>query len=111
MCTIAISLKKIPAAIERYQNEVSRLYEVLDKRLEHNVYLAGDFSISDIANWCFARIHGWAGVSVDEFEYLQRWLAAIEARHACGKGVDVPFPASFSEGDKFVKDVGAIVGR
>lgn len=108
--------EKIPAAIERYQNEVSRLYGVLDKRLEHNEYLADDFSIADIANWCWARIHGWAGVSIDEFEHLQRWLDVIAARPACAKGVDVPFPTSFSDDDseeaeKFVKDAGAIVGR
>ena len=54
--------EKIPAAISRYQNETKRLYTVLDTRLQDHEYLAGDYSIADIANWSWVRIHGWAGV-------------------------------------------------
>ncbi|QRN99445.1 glutathione S-transferase N-terminal domain-containing protein [Archangium violaceum] len=82
--------EKIPAAIERYQNETRRLYTVLDTRLGESEYLAGDYSIADIANWAWVRIHGWAGVSVDGLPNLQRWLAAIEQRPAAQKGVTVP---------------------
>lgn len=89
--------EKLPSAIERYQKETKRLYSVLDKQLIDNEYLAGDFSIADIANWSWARIHGWAGVSIEEFPHLQRWLKQIESRPACAKGVNVPFAVDFSE--------------
>ena len=82
--------EKLPAAIERYQNETRRLYEVLDGRLAHVEYLAGDYSIADIATFPWVRIHDWAGVSVDGLQHLQRWLAAIEARPAVQRGLQVP---------------------
>ena len=88
--------EKLPSAIERYQKETKRLYSVLEGQLVDNEYLAGDFSIADIANWSWARIHGWAGVSIEEFPNLQRWLKQIESRPACAKGVDVPFAVDFS---------------
>lgn len=81
---------KIPAAIERYQKETQRLYGVLDQRLSDYEYLAGDYSIADIASWSWARIHDWAGVSIEEFPHLQRWLQQLEARPALQKGVLVP---------------------
>lgn len=82
--------EKLPAAIERYQNETRRLYEVLDGRLAQVEYLAGDYSIADIATFPWVRIHDWAGVSVDGLQHLQRWLAAIEARPAAQRGLQVP---------------------
>lgn len=82
--------EKIPAAIERYQNETFRLYQVLDTRLGESEFLAGEFSIADIAHWSWVRIHEWAGVDISELKNLQRWLAAIEARPACQKGLLVP---------------------
>ena len=85
--------EKIQPAIDRYQNETRRLYTVLDTRLKESEYLAGDYSIADIAHWAWVRIHGWAGVSVDGLPHLQRWLAAIEARPAAQKGVTVPQPS------------------
>ena len=54
--------EKIPPAIERYRRESRRLLEVLDGRLADHEYLAGDYSIADIANFCWARIHEWPGV-------------------------------------------------
>ena len=53
--------EKIPYAIDRYQNETKRLYEVLDRRLGEAEYLAGDYSIADIATWPWVTLHGWAG--------------------------------------------------
>ncbi|WP_225408905.1 glutathione S-transferase family protein [Stigmatella hybrida] len=82
--------EKIQPAIDRYQNETRRLYTVLDTRLSESEYLAGDYSIADIANWAWVRVHGWAGVSVEGLPHLQRWLAAIEQRPAAQKGVTVP---------------------
>ena len=57
------SPEKIPFAIERYQNETRRLYEVLDRRLGETEYLAGDYSIADIATWPWVTLHDWAGVA------------------------------------------------
>ncbi|MCW5891391.1 MAG: glutathione S-transferase N-terminal domain-containing protein [bacterium] len=83
--------EKIPAAIERYQKESRRLFEVLDGRLKDHEWLAGDYSIADIANWCWVRTHKWSGVSVDGLDGLTRWMDAMRARPACQRGVEVPF--------------------
>ena len=80
----------IPAAIDRYRRESRRLFEVLDRQLADNEWLAGDYSIADIANFAWARIHDWPGVSVEGLDHLQRWLAAIEARPAVQRGVNAP---------------------
>lgn len=79
-------------AIDRYQNESRRLLSVLDGRLRESEWLAGaDYSIADIANWCWVRSHEWSGVSVEGLDALQSWMAAIKARPASEKGVKVPF--------------------
>ena len=80
----------IPAAIDRYRRESRRLIEVLDTRLADHEWLAGDYSIADIANWSWAHTHEWPGVSVDGLPHLQRWLAAIAARAAVQKGIAAP---------------------
>ena len=82
--------KKIPEAIERYQNETRRLLGVLNERLGENEYLAGDYSIADIANWCWARTHRWSGVEIDDLPHLQRWIAQLAARPAAQRGIAVP---------------------
>ena len=82
--------ERIPAVVERYQNESRRLFEVLDGRLARHEWLAGDLSIADLANWCWVRTHRWSGVSVEGLDHLQRWLDAINARPACRRGVEVP---------------------
>ena len=82
--------EKLPSAIARYQNETRRLYTVLDARLGESEYLAGDFSIADIANWAWVRTHDWAGVSVEGLPHLGRWLAAIEQRPASQRGILIP---------------------
>ena len=66
--------EQIPAAIDRYRRESRRLLEVLDGHLADNEYLAGDYSIADIANFAWARIHEWPGVSIDGLDHLQRWM-------------------------------------
>lgn len=91
--------EKIPAAIERYQNETARLYGVLDKRLEDREFLVNDYSIADIAHWCWARIHDWAGVSIDEFPNLQRWIEQIAARPGAQRGIAVPHTTNYSKPD------------
>ena len=82
--------EKIQPAIDRYQNECRRLFEVLDGRLADQEWLAGDYSLADIANWAWVRTHKWSGVSVDGLDHLQRWMAQLAARPACQRGIDVP---------------------
>jgi glutathione S-transferase len=82
--------EKIPYAIERYQREVRRLLEVLDGRLADNEYLAGDYSLADIANFSWVRGHKWAGVEIDGLPHLARWLKLIDARPAVQRGLTVP---------------------
>jgi glutathione S-transferase len=82
--------EKYQPAIDRYQNESRRLFEVLESRLKDHEYLAGDYSIADIANWCWVRTHRWSGASVEGLEALQRWMAVIEERPAAQRGVRVP---------------------
>jgi GST-like protein len=82
--------EKIPFAIERYQKETRRLYEVLDRRLAEAEYLAGDYSIADVATWPWVSIHGWAGVEVDGLGSLQRWIQKVGERPAVQRGRAVP---------------------
>lgn len=82
--------EKLQGAIDRYQNETRRLYEVLDTRLGEVEYLAGDYSIADIATYPWVRIHDWSGVSVDGLPHLQRWMDALAARPAVQRGLQVP---------------------
>ncbi len=82
--------EKIPAAIERYQKEGRRLFEVLDGHLAHHEYLADEYSIADIATWPWVRIHDWSGISIEGLVHLQAWMARMEARPACQKGITIP---------------------
>lgn len=102
--------EKLPAAIQRYQNESRRLFEVLETRLAQAEYLAGAYSIADIATWAWVRTHDWSGVSVEGLPNLQRWMAAIAARPACQKGVTIPPRRKASDEDR-AKDVASIVQR
>ncbi|HEY5722233.1 MAG TPA: glutathione S-transferase N-terminal domain-containing protein [Allosphingosinicella sp.] len=82
--------EKIPAAIDRYLRESRRLLEVLDGHLAGNEWLAGDYSIADIANFSWAHIHEWPGVDVSGLDNLDRWMKAIAARPAVQRGLAVP---------------------
>ncbi len=82
--------EKLQPAIDRYQNESRRLFEVLDRRLQKSEWLADDYSIADIANWSWVRTHGWSGVSIEGLDALERWLESMKARPACQRGVEVP---------------------
>jgi GST-like protein len=82
--------EEIPPVIDRYRRESRRLLEVLDHRLSGHEYLAGDYSIADIANFCWARIHEWPGVSIDGLTHLQRWIDLIAARPAVQRGLLIP---------------------
>ena len=82
--------EKIQPAIDRYQNEGRRLFEVLDDRLKDHEFLAGDFSIADIANWCWVRTSAWSGINIEGLDHLKRWKDQLEVRPGCKKGVAVP---------------------
>jgi GSH-dependent disulfide-bond oxidoreductase len=84
--------EKIQPAIDRYQNEGRRLFEVLESQLVGRDYLCDDYSIADIANWCWVRIHEWSGIKTEGLDHLKAWLARLEARPACQKGIVVPKP-------------------
>ena len=82
--------EKIPAVIDRYQGESKRLLRVLDQRLKDHEFLAGDYSIADIANWAWVRTHRWSGVDIDDLPHLKRWRDAIRARPAVARGIERP---------------------
>ena len=82
--------ERIEPAIDRYRRESRRLLEVLDSRLADHEYLAGDYSIADIATFCWARTHEWPGVSIDGLDHLGRWLDAIGSRPAVQRGLQKP---------------------
>ena len=85
--------EKIQPAIDRYQNEGRRLFEVVDGALGRSDtgWLAGDYSLADIANWCWMRTHKWSGVSVEGLDHVQTWMDRMRERPACQRGVEVPF--------------------
>mgnify|MGYP001047219679 CR=1 FL=1 len=79
---------KIPYAIERYSNEVHRLFGVLDGRLEGRDYVADEYSIADMAIYPWLRNHERFGIDVAEFPRASAWLARMAARPAVARGID-----------------------
>lgn len=87
--------EKIPYAIDRYHNEVRRLYLVLETRLAScsSGFLVGDkLTIADIANWGLVAAAGWAGIDLNELPYVKDWYGKLLARPAFQRGMDVPEP-------------------
>lgn len=76
-------------AVDRYTNEAGRLYGVLDRRLGEAEYLAGDYSIADIATFPWTRSHDRQGHSFDDFPNVKRWFDAIDARPAVKRALKV----------------------
>ena len=95
--------EKIPFAIDRYHRECRRLFEVLDRRLASHEWLAGDYSIADIANWCWVHIYPWSGIDITGLGNLERWLAVIGSRPAVQRGRMVPGDAPQVNADELVK--------
>ena len=91
--------EKIQPAIDRYHGEVRRLFGVLDRQLAQHEYLAGDYSIADIANWAWVRTSKWSGVPTDETPHLTRWLDQIRARPAVQAGILRP-PSKLASADE-----------
>ncbi|HIA48867.1 MAG TPA: glutathione S-transferase [Candidatus Hydrogenedentes bacterium] len=92
--------EKIQPAIDRYQNESRRLFEVLDSRLGQSEWLADDYSIADIANWCWVRTYKWSGVSRDGLKNLDHWMTAMKERPALQRGIKVPLASKSLLDDK-----------
>jgi glutathione S-transferase/GST-like protein len=82
--------EKIQPAIDRYQGECRRLFRVLDGHLARHEFLAGEYSIADIANWAWVRTHRWSGVETEGLPHLQRWLRQIRERPAVQRGIERP---------------------
>ena len=82
--------EKIPYGIERYTKETRRLYGVLESRLKDHEYLAGAYSIADIATWPWVARHEWHQVSLGDFPSVKHWYDAIAARPAVERGMKVP---------------------
>jgi GST-like protein len=83
----------VPSVLARYQNETKRLYGVMDKRLGDVEFLAGDYSIADMACYPWIAQHDWSGISLDLFPHLTRWFESLSNRRAVKIGMDVPQPA------------------
>ena len=108
--------EKIQPAIDRYQNESRRLFEVLNTSLSGKDWLVDEFSIADIANWCWVRTHRWSGVSTDGLDDLKLWIDRIYEQPGMLKGLEVPVKVENLLKDKkkaeeFAKGGGAIVQK
>ena len=82
----------------RYLGEVKRLFAILDARLADRDFLAGDYSIADIAHFCWVRTAGWTGVDIAPFPHLSAWIERIAARPAVQRGLKVPDVSPVKEG-------------
>jgi GSH-dependent disulfide-bond oxidoreductase len=82
--------EKVPYAIERFHKEALRLYKVLDQQLAQTDYLAGEYSIADIATYPWVWRHDIHQVKLEEFPNVKRWYDGISARPAVQRGMAVP---------------------
>jgi len=89
--------ERVQPAIDRYQKETLRLYDVLDQHLAETEFLAGEFSIADIANWCWVIFHENAEIDLGNFPSLKRWADQIHARPSSAKGVTIPSKMELSK--------------
>jgi GST-like protein len=109
--------EKLPYAIERYVNETNRLYGVLNRRLADRPFVAGDYSIADMAAYPWIVPHKNQGQDLDNFTHLKRWFEAIQARPATirayekGKQVNSAQPTMTDEAKKILFGQTAAVVR
>ena len=98
--------EKIPYALDRYVKETNRLYGVLDKRLVHHEFLAGDYSIADMAAYPWIVPHKRQSQNLDDFPHLKRWFDAVKARpgtqraYEAGKSIQMRRPEELSDAEK-----------
>ncbi|MBM7406737.1 MULTISPECIES: glutathione S-transferase N-terminal domain-containing protein [Sphingomonas] len=91
--------EKIPYAIERYLKETNRLYGVLDRRLEGRAFIAGDYSIADMAAYPWIVPHEAQGQDLTDFPNVQRWFEAIRTRPATGRAYALGETVNASSGE------------
>lgn len=101
--------EKIDYAIRRYQNETERLYGVLDNVLSDSLYIAGDYSIADIAAYPWIRAHGWAGIDIEKFPNLKAWLERVGTRDAVKRGIEVPPSARGKSEEQIKKEISKLL--
>jgi GSH-dependent disulfide-bond oxidoreductase len=97
--------EKIPYGIERYTKEAARLYRVLNTRLAGREFIAGDYSIADIACWPWILFRTHHGIEIDDYPEVRRWFRAIESRAAVRRAIGdfvVSPPAQFDEKSRTV---------
>jgi GST-like protein len=82
--------EKVPYAIERYRKETARLYGVLERRLAEHAFLAGEYSIADIATYPWVARHEWHDIDLAACPAVRRWFKAIGKRPAVRRGMAVP---------------------
>ena len=103
--------EKIPTAIERYQHESRRLFEVINHQLSDNRYLSGDdYTIADIATWPWVRIFEWSGVDISGLEHLARWMNEIAERPAVQIGIVTPASLDFSD-EELAEQISKMVSK
>ena len=78
--------EQVPYGIERYTNECNRLYGVLNGRLADREFIAGDYSIADMACWPWVLLHERQGQDIAKFPHIKRWLDTIQTRPAAARG-------------------------
>ena len=78
--------EKLEYAINRYTNEAKRIYNVIDKQLSQSPYIAGDYSIADIAIYPWLVPHNMQGQNLDDFPHLKKWYEGMRARPAVQAG-------------------------
>lgn len=81
--------EKLPYAIERFTSEAGRLYHVMEQRLSVSEFLAGDYSIADMAAYPWLRSHAFQGQKLEQYPAIQRWYSAVRARPAVQRGLSV----------------------
>ena len=81
--------EKVPYGIKRYTDETNRLCGVMNKRLAEAEYLAGDYSIADMATYPWVRFPEKKGIEMSDYPHLSRWFEAIESRPAVQRGIKV----------------------
>ncbi len=80
----------IPYAIKRYSSETARLYGVLDKRLQDQEYLAGEYTIADMATFPWVARHEWQQIDLADYPHVRRWHDSLAARPGVMRGMAVP---------------------
>lgn len=105
------AVEKIPYAMDRYRNEVNRLYGVLNKRLSGRGFVAGDYSIADMAIYPWIVPHKRQGQNLDEFPHLKRWFETIRGRPAVARAYEKAKPINQERGINTAEERAILFGQ